>query len=67
MWTEIAERRAANMRLFRRRPGGGCPLAPGPWRGRRHRLAASAARCTSLLVGRRGWSLQLYERFLADT
>jgi hypothetical protein len=29
--------------------------------------ATNAQRCTSLLVGQRGWSLQLYERFLADT
>ena len=67
LWHQIAERRAANMRLFVADLASVHPLRldPGPaadivW-------ATNATEMYQLLVGQRGWSPQRYERFLADT
>jgi len=67
LWAEIAERRAANMRLFVADLATAAPLrldlddaADIVW-------ATNAAELYQLLVGQRGWSPQRYQRFLADT
>jgi hypothetical protein len=67
LWQEIAERRAANMRLFVADLAAAGPLrlpvdeaADVVW-------ATNAPELYQLLVGERGWSPERYQRFLADT
>jgi AcrR family transcriptional regulator len=67
LWAEIAERRAANMRLFVADLATVAPLRLDPDEAADIVWATSAAETYQLLVGQRGWSPQRYERFLADT
>jgi AcrR family transcriptional regulator len=67
LWTQVAERRAANMRLFIADLAAAHPLRldPGPaadivW-------ATNAPEMYQLLVVQRGWTPQQYEHFLAST
>jgi hypothetical protein len=64
---EIAERRAANMRLFVADLAAVTPLRLDPDEAADIVWATNAAELYQLLVGQRGWSPQRYERFLADT
>jgi AcrR family transcriptional regulator len=67
LWAEIAERRAANMRLFVADLATVAPLRLDPADAADIVWATNAAEMYQLLVGQRGWSPQRYERFLADT
>ncbi len=67
LWTEIAERRAANMRLFVADLAAVAPLRLDPDQAADIVWATNAAELYQLLVGQRGWTPQRYERFLADT
>jgi AcrR family transcriptional regulator len=67
LWTEIAERRAANMRLFVADLAAVTPLRLDPDQAADIVWATNAAEMYQLLVGQRGWTPQRYERFLADT
>ena len=67
LWTQIAERRAANMRLFVADLATVAPLRIDPDQAADIVWATNAAEMYQLLVGQRGWSPQRYERFLADT
>jgi len=67
LWAEIAERRAANMRLFVADLAAVAPLRLDPDQAADIVWATNAAEMYQLLVGRRGWSPQRYEDFLADT
>jgi AcrR family transcriptional regulator len=67
LWTEIAERRAANMRRFVADLATVAPLRLDPDQAADIVWATNATEMYQLLVGRRGWSPQRYERFLADT
>jgi AcrR family transcriptional regulator len=67
LWTQIAERRAANMRLFVADLAAVAPLRLDPDQAADIVWATNAAEMYQLLVGQRGWSPQRYERFLADT
>jgi AcrR family transcriptional regulator len=67
LWTEIAERRAANMRLFVADLAATAPLRLDPEDAADIVWATNAPELYQLLVGQRGWSPQRYERFLADT
>jgi hypothetical protein len=67
LWAEIAERRAANMRLFVADLGAAAPLRLDPGQAADIVWATNAAEMYQLLVGQRGWSPQRYERFLAYT
>jgi AcrR family transcriptional regulator len=67
LWTQVAERRAANMRLFVADLAAVAQLrldldgaADIVW-------ATNAPEMYQLLVGQRGWTPQRYQRFLADT
>ena len=69
MWHAISERRAANMRLFAGELAATGRLRPGLtvedagdvlW-------ATNSPEMYELLVGQRGWSLEKYETFLAET
>ena len=67
LWTEIAERRAANMRLFVADLAAVAPLRLEPEQAADVVWATNSAEMYQLLVGQRGWTTQRYERFLADT
>ena len=67
LWAEIAERRAANMRLFVADLAAAAPLRLDPDQAADIVWATNAAEMYQLLVSQRGWSPQRYEDFLADT
>jgi AcrR family transcriptional regulator len=67
LWAEIAERRAANMRLFVADLAAVAPLRLHPEEAADIVWATNAGEMYQLLVGQRGWSPQRYERFLTDT
>ncbi len=67
LWAEIAERRAANMRLFVADLAAVAPLRLDPDQAADIVWATNAAEMYQLLVSQRGWSPQHYEDFLADT
>ena len=67
LWAEIAERRAANMRLFVADLAGAAPLRLDPEDAADIVWATIAPELYQLLAGQRGWSPQRYEYFLADT
>ncbi len=67
LWEEIAERRAANMRLFVADLATVAPLRLDPGEAAEVVWATNAAELYQLLVGQRGWTPERYERFLADT
>ncbi len=67
LWNQIAERRAANMRLFVADLATVAPLRLDPGQAADIVWATNAAEMYQLLVGQRGWSAERYERFLADT
>ena len=67
LWTEIAERRAANMRGFIADLASVAPLRLDAGEAADVVWATNATELYQLLVGQRGWSQQRYEHFLADT
>jgi AcrR family transcriptional regulator len=67
LWTEIADRRAANMRLFVADLATVAPLRVAPDEAADIVWATNAVELYRLLVDQRGWTPQRYERFLADT
>jgi AcrR family transcriptional regulator len=67
LWAEIAERRAANMRLFVADLASVAPLRLDLDEAADIVWATNAAELYQLLVGQRGWTPQRYERFLTDT
>ena len=67
LWQQIAERRAANMRLFVADLATVAPLRLDPGEAADIIWATNAAELYQLLVGQRGWTPERYERFLADT
>jgi AcrR family transcriptional regulator len=67
LWNQIAERRAANMRLFVADLAAAAPLRLDPDQAADIVWATNATEMYQLLVGQRGWSPQQYEHFLADT
>jgi AcrR family transcriptional regulator len=67
LWAEIAERRAANMRLFVADLATVTPLRLDPGESADIVWATAAAEMYQLLVSQRGWSPQRYQRFLTDT
>ena len=67
LWTEIAARRAANMRLFIADLATAAPLRLDPGQAADIVWATNATELYQLLVGQRGWSPQRYQHFLADT
>jgi AcrR family transcriptional regulator len=67
LWSQIAERRAANMRRFVADLASVHPLRLDAGQAADIVWATNAAELYQLLVGQRGWSPQRYERFLADT
>ena len=67
LWNQIAERRAANMRLFVADLAAVAPLRLDLDQAADIVWATNAAEMYQLLVGQRGWTPERYERFLADT
>ena len=67
LWTEIAERRAANMRRFVANLATVTPLRLDPGEAADIVWATNAAEMYQLLVGQRGWTPQQYQAFLTDT
>ena len=67
LWAEIAERRAANMRLFVADLAAVTPLRLDPDQAADIVWATNAAEMYQLLVIQRGWSPRRYEDFLVDT
>jgi hypothetical protein len=67
LWTEIAERRAANMRRFVADLATAAPLRLDPGEAADLVWATNSAEMYQLLVGQRGWSPQRYQRFLTNT
>jgi AcrR family transcriptional regulator len=67
LWTEIAERRAANMRRFVANLATVSQLRLDPGEAADIVWATNANEMYQLLVGQRGWTPERYERFLADT
>jgi AcrR family transcriptional regulator len=67
LWTQIAERRAANMRRFVADLASVHPLRLDPNEAADIVWATNAPELYQLLVSQRGWTPQRYERFLADT
>jgi AcrR family transcriptional regulator len=67
LWNQIAERRAANMRLFVADLASVHPLRLDHDEAADIVWATNAAELYQLLVSQRGWSPDRYERFLADT
>ena len=65
--TEIAERRAANMRLFVADLAAAASLRLDQGEAADIVWATNSAEMYQLLVGQRGWTPQRYERFLSDT
>ena len=66
-WHQIAERRAANMRLFVADLAAVHPLRVDPGQAADIVWATNAPELYQLLVRQRGWSAQRYEQFLTDT
>ena len=66
VWNQIAERRAANMRLFVADLAAVAPLRLDPDQAADIVWATNSAEMYQLLVGQRGWTPERYERFLAD-
>src|SRR5579862_8247800 len=67
LWNQIAERRAANMRLFVADLASVAPLRLDPDQAADIVWATNSAEMYQLLVGQRGWTPERYERYLADT
>jgi len=67
LWHQIAERRAANMRLFVADLAAVAPLRLDPSQAADIVWATNAPELYQLLAGQRGWTPQRYERFLVDT
>jgi AcrR family transcriptional regulator len=67
LWNQVAERRAANMRLFVADLASVHPLRLDHDEAADIIWATNATELYQLLVGQRGWSPERYERFLADT
>ncbi len=67
LWTEIAERRAANMRRFVADLAAVAPLRLDLDQAADIVWATNATELYDLLVGQRGWTPQRYQHFLADT
>jgi AcrR family transcriptional regulator len=67
LWRQIADRRAANMRLFAADLAAAAPLRVDPDDAADIIWATNAPELYLLLVSQRGWSPERYERFLADT
>jgi AcrR family transcriptional regulator len=67
LWIQIAERRAANMRLFVADLAAAAPLRLDLDEAADIVWATNATELYQLLVSQRGWSPQRYEHFLADT
>jgi AcrR family transcriptional regulator len=67
LWTQIAERRAANMRLFVADLAAAASLRLDQGEAADIVWATNSAEMYQLLVGQRGWTPQRYERFLTDT
>jgi AcrR family transcriptional regulator len=67
LWRQIAERRAANMRLFVADLATVAPLRLNLDEAADIVWATNAAELYQLLVGQRGWTPERYERFLTDT
>jgi AcrR family transcriptional regulator len=67
LWHQIAERRAANMRLFVADLASVHPLRLDPGEAADIVWATNATELYQLLVGQRGWTPRRYEHFLADT
>jgi AcrR family transcriptional regulator len=65
--TEIADRRAANMRLFVADLAAAASLRLDQGEAADIVWATNSAEMYQLLVGQRGWTPQRYERFLTDT
>jgi AcrR family transcriptional regulator len=66
LWHEIAERRAANMRLFAADLAAVAALRVDLGEAADIVWATNAPELYQLLVGQRGWSPERYEHFLAD-
>ena len=67
LWNQIAERRAANMRLFVADLASVASLRLDPDQAADIVWATNSAEMYQLLVGQRGWTPERYERYLADT
>jgi AcrR family transcriptional regulator len=67
LWAEIAERRAANMRLFVADLARVATLRLDPDDAAEVVWATNATELYQLLVSQRSWTSQRYEHFLADT
>ena len=67
LWIQIAERRAANMRLFVADLAAAAPLRLDLDEAADIVWATNATELYQLLARQRGWSPQRYEHFLADT
>jgi AcrR family transcriptional regulator len=67
LWTEIAERRARNMRMFVADLAAVAPLRLNPDEAADIVWATNAAEMYQLLVGQRGWTPERYQRFLTDS
>jgi AcrR family transcriptional regulator len=67
LWSQIAERRAANMHLFAADLAAVASLRVEVAEAADIIWATNAPELYQLLVGQRGWSPERYERFLADT
>jgi AcrR family transcriptional regulator len=67
LWTEIAQRRAANMRRFAADLAAVASLRVDPGDAADIIWATNAPELYQLLVSQRGWSPERYEHFLADT
>ena len=66
LWRQIADRRAANMRLFAADLAAVAPLRVDPDAAADIIWATNAPELYRLLVSQRGWSPEQYEHFLAD-
>jgi AcrR family transcriptional regulator len=67
LWTEIAERRARNMRMFVADLAAVAPLRLDLDQAADIVWATNAPEMYQLLVGQRGWTPKRYQRFLIDT
>ena len=67
LWHQIAERRAANMRLFVADLASARPLRLDADEAADIVWATNATELYELLVGQRGWTPRRYQRFLTDT
>ena len=67
LWSEISERRAANMRLFAADLAAAAPLRVDVDPAADIVWATNSPELYLLLVGQRGWTASAYEQFLIDT